>query len=390
MILFLAIGLGALFYMGGGWYLSGKVQEEALEAHRLDPADRQGGIVEAAEIDGSGAGRITLRPDGQNAADTSLDEAVVGIVVGESRVVAGPATVHADGRRTREVRDVVGQAPGIGDRYSADRDVWGTPGEAGLEFEEITVTTPEGEEFPAWVIPGKGRRNWAVLTHGKGATRAQMLRMARPLHAAGYNVLIISHRGDAGAPRYEEGMVTYGRVEWRELEAAVEYALDRGATRVLLGGAGHGGAVTLGLLDRSSVASSIDGVILDAPASSFEDLIDEAAEDDRLPLVGLPIPESLEDAAKLLVAWRYGIAYSEIDYTDMQGLIDVPLLVFQGSTDRTVPERVNDRLMDGGAGDAGDYVVVPGADHVLSWNLDPEAYEQRITDFVEGLGKAEG
>ena len=34
----------------------------------------------------------------------------------------------------------------------------------------------------------------------------------------------------------------------------------------------------LGFLARGELVSRIDGVILDAPASSFEDVIDEAAE----------------------------------------------------------------------------------------------------------------
>jgi alpha-beta hydrolase superfamily lysophospholipase len=182
-------------------------------------------------------------------------------------------------------------------------------------------------------------------------------------------------------------MVHFGRTEWQELQAAVEYADARGAETIVLGGTSHGGAVTLGFLARGELARRVDGLILDAPASSFEDVIDEAAEFRSLPVVNQPIPESLEDAAKLAVAFRYGVDYSAVDYTDMSGLIDVPLLTFQGVEDRTVPKAVNDRFMrEAGAG--GTYEVVDGADHVLSWNVDPEAYEQAIEDFTKELDTA--
>ena len=105
-------------------------------------------------------------------------------------------------------------------------------------------------------------------------------------------------------------------------------------------------------------------------------------------MINQPIPESLEDAAKLAVAFRYGVDYSAIDYSAMDGLVDVPLLTFQGVEDRTVPKAVNDRFMRT-AGAGGTYEVVDGADHVLSWNLDPEAYEQAITDFTKELASAE-
>jgi hypothetical protein len=387
VLLFGAIVVVALFYLAGGWYFSGLVHQDALEAVPYDPADLQGGTIQDVDID-QGTGTIVLAPDEEYLDETKFDDAVVGLAVGESLVVVGPATVGADGTESRAVLEIDGDPPAPGDRYGLSRDVWLSPEQAGMEFDDVTLTTLEGLQIPAWVIPGDDPGKWAVLTHGKGAARSEMLRMARPLHKAGYNLLVITYRGDVGAPPYEEGMVTFGRVEWQELEAAVQYARDQGADTIVLGGVSHGGAVALGFLDRGSLVRDIDGIILDSPASSFEDVIDEAAEYRSLPIGGLPIPESLEDVAKLFVAFRYGVDYSAIDYSGMDGLIEVPLLVFQGAADETVPKPVNDRLMRGGAGDGGEYVVVEGADHVLSWNYGPEAYDEKVTEFVEGLGAA--
>ena len=92
------------------------------------------------------------------------------------------------------------------------------------------------------------------------------------------------------------------------------------------------------------LATRVDGVILDAPAASFGDVLDEAAEFRSLPVAGLDIPESLEDVAKLFVAWRYGVDYKAVDYTDKDGLIKVPLLTLQGSADETVPAAHAERL----------------------------------------------
>lgn len=384
VVLFATIALVGLFYVAGSWYFTGQVHEQALAAVPYDPASLQGGRVEAVELSG-GTGTITLSPDPEHADDTSFDDAVVGLAIGESLVVAGPASVGADGTRTRPVVDVVGPAPRRNDTYGLTRDVWLSPEQAGLDARDVTIRTLDGREFPAWEVPGRDPSRWAVLTHGKGASRTEMLRMARPLHRAGFTVLMITYSGDTGAPPAQDGMLHYGRTEWVELEAAVQYALDQEATTIVLGGASHGGAATLGFLARSPVASNVDAVILDAPVSSLGDVIDEAGESRSIPVVGLPIPESLEDATKLLVAFRYGVDFSAVDYTDMEGLVDVPLLTFQGSADQTVPERVNDRFMREGSGQDGTYVVVPGAGHVMSWNLDPAAYEKRIRQFVAGL-----
>jgi hypothetical protein len=139
-------------------------------------------------------------------------------------------------------------------------------------------------------------------------------------------------------------------------------------------------------MSRSPLAQRVDGIITDAPASSFRDVVDAAADFRTLPVGDLPIPESLEDAALLLTSVRFDVDFASVNYIDMADLIEVPLLTLQGSEDETVPQTVNDRFMNEGSGQKeGTYVVGKGADHVLSWNVDPKAYEAAITKFVKGL-----
>ncbi len=332
VILFSAIALVAVFYIGGAWYFSGQVYAEVLKADPYDPAGLQRGTVAAYDAT-SEQPTVTILPDVADREETKFDEAVVGLAIDESLLVVGPATRGADGEQTRPVLDLIGDAPKVGDRYGLTRDVWLDPEQAGLDAQDVVISTPDGRQFPAWQVSAEDSSKWAILTHGKGASRSEMLRMARALHGEDYNVLIITYTGDVGAPPYDDGMVHYGRTEWQELEAAVEFADAAGAETIVLGGASHGGAVTLGFLARGNLARKVDGLILDAPASSLEEVIDEAAEFRSLPVVNQPIPESLEDAAKLAVAFRYGVDFSAIDYTDMQGLIGVPLLTFQGVED---------------------------------------------------------
>jgi len=386
-ILFTAIALVGVFYVGGAWYFSGQVYDDALKADPYDPSDLQRGTV--AAYDGTGEqATVTILPDAEHQDETKFDQAVIGLALDESLLVVGPATRGEDGAQTRPVLDVIGSAPNVGDRYGLTRDVWLDPEQAGLDAQDVVITTPDGRQFPAWLISAEDSTNWAILTHGKGASRSEMLRMARALHAVDYNVLIITYTGDVGAPTYDDGMVHFGRTEWQELQAAVEYADGAGAQRIILGGASHGGAVTLGFLARGELARKIDGLILDSPASSLEEVIDEAAEFRSLPVVNQPIPESLEDAAKLAVAFRYGVDFSAVDYTDMDGLVEVPLLTFQGVEDQTVPKAVNDRFMrEAGAG--GRYEVVDGADHLLAWNVDPKAYDKAIKTFTKDLENGE-
>jgi esterase/lipase len=383
LLVIVALLVGLLF-IGGGWYLSNLMYSDGLKANPYNPDGFWKGTVQTVEGDGA---TITVLPDAEHRDETRFDSVVMGLVFDDgSVVVVGPASDTAtDGTRTRPVVDVVGDMPAEGDVYRFTKEVWLTPEQAGLTAEEITVTTAEGD-FPAWKVTVPGSDKWAVLTHGRSGDRPDMLRMARPLNAAGYNLLLTTYPGDNVARPAQDGIWHFGVTEWDEIEAAVQYALDQGAQTLVMGAVSLGGAMTDGFLAHSALADQVDGVILDAPVSSLRDSIDEGAESRTIPGVGWAIPEPLEDAGMLIASVRFGLDYDAVDYTDMAGLFDMPLLTFQTSADQTVPKAVNDRFMTEGSGKGGQYVVGPDVGHVLSWNADPQAYEELVTQFVEQVG----
>jgi esterase/lipase len=378
--------LVGLTFVGGGWYISNLIYSDALKANPYDPDGFWKGTVQT--IEGAGASAtIAILPDAEHRDETRFDSVVMGLVFDDgSVVVVGPASgTGSDGTRTRPVVDVVGDMPAEGDVYRFTKEIWLTPEQAGMPAEEVTIATPSGD-FPASIVRVPGSDRWAVLTHGRSGDRHDMLRMARPLHAAGYNLLLTTYAGDNVARPAEDGIWHFGATEWDEIEAAVQYALDQGAQTLVVGAVSLGGAMTDGFLARSALADEVDGVILDAPVSSLRDGIDEGAESRTIPGLGWSIPEPLEDAGMLIASLRFGIDYDAVDYTDMAGLFDMPLLTFQTSEDQTVPKAVNDRFMTEGSGKGGKYVIVADVGHVLSWNADPQAYEDLVTQFVEQVG----
>lgn len=81
----------------------------------------------------------------------------------------------------------------------------------GVVGETVTFPTRRGRTLTGWWLPGEGRGT-VVITHGWGANRELMLPLARPLQAAGWNVLLFDARnhGDSDAdtfssmPRFAE------------------------------------------------------------------------------------------------------------------------------------------------------------------------------------------
>ena len=175
--------------------------------------------------DGTGEqATVTILPDEADRDETKFDNAVIGLALDESLLVAGPATRGADGAQTRPVLDVIGSAPKVGDRYGLTRDVWLDPEQAGPRLEGRRDHHPGRAAVPGVGDPRGGLHEMGDPHPRQGCVALGDAAYGPPLHKAGYNVLVITYTGDVGAPPYDDGMVHYGRTEWQELQAAVEYA----------------------------------------------------------------------------------------------------------------------------------------------------------------------
>lgn len=182
-------------------------------------------------------------------------------------------------------------------------------------------------------------------------------------------------------------MLRYGQTEWEDLAAAVQYALSHGAHSVVLVGYSMGGGIAASFLERSPLAARVAGVILDSPMLDFSRTVDLGASRQRLPLVGLPLPQSLTAVAKWIAGWRYGVAWGSLDYLHGAAKLQAPILLFHGTADTRVPVATSDQLTRTARGVT--YVRVAGADHLDCWNLEPAGYDRAVQAFVDRvLGSA--
>lgn len=242
----------------------------------------------------------------------------------------------------------------------------------GIEFQQVEFESPLGE-FPAWYIPGEGE-SWAILTHGKGADRREALRILPTLVEAGLHCLVITYRNDSGTPPAPSGRYTYGHDEWEELDGAARFALARGARDLVLAGYSMGGAITLSFMAKSSNASRVSALILDAPMTHLGDTVTHGAR-----LAGVPL--RVLSVSNRLVARRYGFRWADFDYLRTLADLRVPVLLFHGDDDRTIPVELSDTVARMRP-DLVRYVRVPGAGHVRAWNTDPDAYIRAVREFV--------
>lgn len=276
---------------------------------------------------------------------------------------------------TRRLRALSGHLA-VGTKVALNNSVYnGNPKQAlGLSFRNVEVPDELGP-MPAWLIPGR-LHTWAIFVHGINATREDGLRIVPTLHADGLPSMLISYREDVGAPPSPDGHHHMGLTEWRDLQAAARYALSHGAKRLVLVGYSMGGAIVSQFIERSPLAHDVAGLILDAPALNWKAILSFNAKQ-------MGLPSFLADPVEWAIDLRIKPNWGSLNALEHPVDFHLPILLFHGLEDELVPISSSDAFAKELPGWV-TYYRVPHAGHVESWNVNPAAYSQRVSAFLNG------
>ncbi len=305
--------------------------------------------------------------------EAALRPGYYGLLWEAGHAVVGPIVDQGTDTVTRQLSDVRGYlVPGTEAGFDSNT-YSGNPREArGLPFEEVDVPGELGP-MPAWWIPSRGR-TWAIIVHGINDDREVGLRLAPALHRTGLPSLTISYRDDLGAPESPDGLHHQGQTEWRDLAAAVRYALDHGAHRLVLVGYSMGGALVTQFMQRSPLAQRAAALILDAPALDWQEILAFNATQMGFPsFTALPV--------ELAIETRIDVDWSSLDAISHPEDFQLPILLFHGTDDEVVPIETSDEFAEELPRHV-TYYRVPQAGHTRSWNVNPSLYERRLQNFL--------
>ncbi|MFD8719657.1 alpha/beta hydrolase [Streptomyces sp. NPDC059629] len=326
-------------------------------------------------VHGTAAGRITLTRD-----LASLRPGVYGLAGDGSHAVVGAVLESAANTADTVVRRLERVTHGT---LEAGDQVWltpnvhiGDPGAAlGLECADIDIPGELGP-LPAWFVPGY-RDTWVIAVHGLGATRELAMNVMEFLHARRLPVLALAYRGDLGAPRAPDGLNHLGESEWRDLDAAIRYAVRYGARRVVLYGWSTGATMALRAAIHSALRDRVSGLVLDSPVLNWEATLRALAQ-------ARHTPEPLLPLAVRAAQGRAGLHADHVGDPVDPAQLTVPTLIVHGPDDTVAPWTYSRRL----AARRPDRVAlhtVPDAPHGAMWNADPKQYEERLRRFLTPL-----
>jgi fermentation-respiration switch protein FrsA (DUF1100 family) len=256
--------------------------------------------------------------------------------------------------------------------------VEGSPADLGLNFEPVTfASSGDHVQLQGWYLPALGTRA-IVMVHGVDGNRWDTFhhqdRLAALLVHAGYDVLTFDLRGNGESGGDRLGL---GWLERQDVAGAVAYVRGRGIAtgRIGLWGQSFGGAT---VLLSAPELPEVGAVVSDSAFADVRPLLEaEIQARTGLPPVFIP---GLSFFTNVL----YGIDLSVIPpERAVAGIAPRPILFIHGTADPRIPVQHAYRLKAAARGPTDDLWVVPGAGHVLSYDLEPDAYATRLLNFYE-------
>jgi pimeloyl-ACP methyl ester carboxylesterase len=319
-------------------------------------------------------------------ADTTVD-GVYGLFFddGKGHARIGRIVSYSPAERTvlREVEAVY-----AGDLNTARRGWWSgavypDPAAVGLSAEDVMIDV-DGGHAPAWLVRADGQtRTWAIMVHGRGATRQEALRALGPALELGLTSLVVSYRNDGLAPSADDGRYGLGSTEWRDVEAAIEYALAHGAEEIVLFGWSMGGAICLQTADLSRHRRLIRAMVLDAPVINWVNVLAHHAEINRIPsLVGrygqLMLGHPL---GRRLTGLSAPVDLKAMDWVSRAVELRTPTLIVHSVDDEYVPYGPSATLAERNP-EMVTFETFNHARHTKEWNVDPGRWEGLVKAFL--------
>jgi len=262
---------------------------------------------------------------------------------------------------------------------------YSTPSELHLPSENVLIGSPAGP-CPAWYFPGTSS-TWVIQVHGRGTMRAECLRAVPVLHAAGLPNLVVSYRNDGEAPRSRAGAYALGAAEWRDIDAAISYALRHGADDVILMGWSMGGAISLQTAVNSANRDRIVGLILESPVVDWRTVLRFQARESGL---RAPLPALAMGALEVPLMARLSgaddaISFDRLDMVARAEELSAPILILHSDDDGFVPSDASHALH----GARPDLVTMPHfsvARHTKIWNYDQNGWTAAIDGWLSEQG----
>lgn len=253
--------------------------------------------------------------------------------------------------------------------FSKKPDFSKTPGDFGINYRDVNLTTEDGLRLAGWFVDNPGNRA-VILLHGYGAHRAQMLRHARFLHEAGYDMLMFNFRGHGDS---EGKGSSAGYHEVKDLDAAIAYLKSLGDENIGILGVSMGASVAL----MNAWRNNVDAVVADGAFADARSVIEGYAR--RYDIDNGKVEEAIS-----LAEDKLGFSIRDVSPERTLESVRVPILLIHGTDDELIPvDHMYRNIASAPNSSLIDVFLIKGGRHCSYLSRNILRYESRVREFLD-------
>lgn len=241
-------------------------------------------------------------------------------------------------------------------------------------YEDLFMTSRDGLKLHNYVLTQSDSNKWMIAVHGYTSEGILMAPYARKFYDMGYNVIIPDLRSHGQS---EGDYIGMGWDERFDIIDLINYIVENNHdAQIALFGVSMGAATVMNV-SGEELPSNVKAIIEDCGYTSVWDQFAYQLDD----LFGLPAFPMMHTAS-LVGKLRAGYWIGEASSIEQVKKSITPTLFIHGDADDFVPYFMLDQLYAASNAEK-EKLVIEGAVHAKSKDVDPELYWSTITNFLD-------
>lgn len=240
-------------------------------------------------------------------------------------------------------------------------------------YEDLYITSKDGLKLHNYFLRNNSSEKWIIAVHGYTSEGKLMAPYARKFYDMGYNVILPDLRGHGQS---EGDYIGMGWDERFDIIDLIQYIVnDNTNTEIVLFGVSMGASTVMNV-SGEELPSNVKAIIEDCGyTSAWEEFAYQLKE-----LFGLPAFPMMHTAS-LMSKIRAGFWLGETSSINQVKKSNTPMLFIHGDSDTFVPSHMVDELYSAAKVEK-EKLIIPGAGHAKSKDVDPELYWSTIITFI--------